>query len=405
MLNLIWRNMIFRKTLSFLTIISVSLTVALIVFLILAKAGIEEGAVKGYGPFELIVGADGSETQLVLNSLYHVGTPTGNIPHHVMEQLKSHPEVEQAFALTTGDNYNGYPIVGIEPAYFPVRYGDQRLKQGRLYSQLGEVVIGSHIAATLKLQIGSHFKGGHGLVEHEEIDHELEQTGAHSEEVELHEAFQYTVVGILPPLNSADDRAIFTTMDYAWHVHHNAKTEEREVTAVLVKPRSLGGTQAIKLTYDKLEGTQAVYTSKVVADVVNVVDKGSQLITVVTVLCILLATISIALALVAAIHEKQKDVGLLRLIGKPASFIWIVLLGEGILLTSSGLIIGIFLGHMGSYLGSTIMFEYSGIHIHAFSIVITEVYLIMGTLLISVLATIIPAYRIYRVETLQLFRN
>ncbi len=403
MLNLICRNIIFRKTLSFLTIISVSLTVALIVFLLLAKAGIEDGATKGYGPFELVIGADGSETQLVLNSLYHVGTPTGNLPHEVLDKL-TQSEVDQAYALTTGDNYNGYPIVGIEPAYFPTRYGNQSLKQGRLYNQLGEVVIGSHVATKLDLHIGDHFKGGHGLVEHDEHG-EIEHTAEHLEEEEQHEAFEYTVVGILPPLNSADDRAVFTTLDYAWNVHHNEKAEEQEVTAILVKPRSLGGTQSIKLEYDKLERTQAVYTSKVVADVVNIVDKGSELITVVTVLCILLASISIALALVAAIHEKQKDVGLLRLIGKTASFIWLVLLGEGILITSFGLIIGIFLGHLGSYLGSTIMFEFSGIHIHAFSMEITELYLAIGTLVIGVLASVGPAYRVYKVETLQLFRS
>ncbi|NOU92596.1 FtsX-like permease family protein [Paenibacillus sp. LMG 31456] len=404
MLNLIWRNILYRKTLSLLTIISVSLTVALVVVLMLAKAGIEEGATKGYGPFELIVGAAGSESQLVLNSLYHVGTPTGNIPHPVLEKLQSNKEVDKAFAMTTGDNYNGYPIVGIEPAYFPVRYGERSLAKGRLYNQLGEVVIGSHVAKMAGLKIGDTFKGGHGLVEHHEAE-EMEHTDHEAEEEEAHSQFIYTVVGILPTLNSADDRALFTTLDYAWNVHHNEKAEQKEITAILVKPKSLGGTQAIKLEYDKLNNTQAVYTSKVVADVVNMVDRGTELITVVTVLCILLATISIALSLVAAIHEKQKDVGLLRLIGKSAAFIWITLIGEGLLITSIGLVLGVLIGHLGCYLGSNMMFEFSGIHINAFAIETTELYLVVGTIVLGILASVGPAYRVYKVETLQLFRS
>ncbi len=74
----------------------------------------------------------------------------------------------------------------------------------------------------------------------------------------------------------------------------------------MVKPKSLLGAQTIKLKYDKIDNVQAVYTSKAVADVVNMVDKGTQVISVVTVICILLAAISILLSLIAAVNERKK---------------------------------------------------------------------------------------------------
>ncbi|MFP4977178.1 hypothetical protein ACE6ED_17370 [Paenibacillus sp. CN-4] len=46
--------------------------------------------------------------------------------------------------------------------------------------------------------------------------------------------FVYTVVGIPPPLNTPDDRAIFTTVDYAGVVH-GSDPEEQELTAILVQ--------------------------------------------------------------------------------------------------------------------------------------------------------------------------
>ncbi|MCZ8521069.1 MULTISPECIES: ABC transporter permease [Paenibacillus] len=425
MIMLLWRNLLHRKMLSLLTILSVALTVGLLVFLLLVKAGIEEGAAKGYGPFELVVGADGSETQLVLNTFYHVDAPTGNIPYAVFEKLAQEKETAAAYALTTGDNYNGYPIVGIEPGYFPERYGDRKLAEGRLYAASGEVVIGAHAAKELGVRVGDTFKGGHGLVDthgDEEEGHadeeahegETGEEAGHADgeekagaghESDAHASFVYHVVGILPSLNSADDRAVFTTVDYAWKVHGAAAQEHREVTAVLVKPRSIGGAQSLKLAYDKLDNVQAVYTSKAVADVVNLVDQGSALLNIVSLLCVLLAAISVLLSLVAAAGERRKDAGLLRLIGKPASFIWFTMLGEGLLITAIGLVLGLFIGHVGSFLGAGAMFEFSGIHVAGLTFQSGEGWLAAGTLLIGAAASLGPAARVYRADPLQLFRS
>ncbi|AFH64098.1 ABC transporter permease [Paenibacillus caseinilyticus] len=434
-MTLLWRNLWHRKGLSLLTALSVALTVGLLVFLILVKAGIEEGAAKGYGPFELVVGADGSETQLVLNTFYHVDVPTGNIPYEVFEGLAKDPQTAAAYAMTTGDNYNGYPIVGIEPAYFPERYGDRRLAEGRLYAASGEVVLGAHAARELGVHVGGTFKGGHGLVEshgagevvvegHDAEDHgeegheepaeagheagkegEEHEAAGHGEPGDAHDSFEYKVVGILPMLNTADDRAVFTTVDYAWKVHGAEAQQHREVTAVLVKPKSIGGAQALKLAYDKLDNVQAVYSSKAVADVVNLVDQGTAMLNVVSVLCVLLAAISILLSLVAAAGERSKDAGLLRLIGKPASFIWFALLGEGLLITAIGLAAGLAIGHLGSYLGATAMFEFSGIHVNALTVAEGEGLLAAGTLLVGAAASMGPAFRVYRADPLQLFRS
>ncbi|MCS7464700.1 FtsX-like permease family protein [Paenibacillus doosanensis] len=402
--HLLWRNMMHRKTLSLLTVCSVALTVALLVFLILCSQGVEQGAEKGYGPFELTVGAQGSSTQLALNTYYHVGTPTGNIPYEVFAQLEKEEQAEAVYAMTTGDNYNGYPIVGVDAKYFLTRYGDKKLEAGTVYLRTGEAVVGSHIARTLGVKVGDTFRGGHGLL-HEGEPAEEEEAGESHEEHEAHAGFLYTVVGILPPLHTPDDRAVFTTVDYAWAVHHSQQGEHKDVTSVLVKPRSLLGAQTLKTKYDKLGNVQAIYTSKAVADVVNVVDKGSQVIRIVTMLCIVLAAISILLSLTSAVNERKKDVGLLRLIGKSRTFVWLSLIGEGLLLTLIGLLLGLAAGHAGSYAGRDALFDFSGIALDVWRLPGEEWLLMLGTLVIGALASLWPAMKIYRVDPLQLFRS
>lgn len=394
--TLLWRNVMHRKTLSLLILLSVASTVALIVLLLLCSQGVEQGAEKGYGPFEVTVGAKGSPSQLALNTYYHIGAPTGNVSYDVFDQVRKEDQVASAFAMTTGDNYNGYPIVGMDSGYFVARYGDKKLASGKLYGQIGETVIGAHVAKTLGLHVGDTFLGAHGLVQGA-VDEDGDE--------EEHHNFKYKIVGILPPLNTSDDRAVFTTLDYAWAVHHSQQGNHKDVTAILIKPKSLLGAQSIKTKYEKLNNIQAIYTSKSVADVVNIVDKGTQVVGVVTVLCILLAAISILVSLFAAVNERKKDVGLLRLIGKSKRYVWMVLIGEGLMLTGIGMILGLIAGHVGGYLGRNAVFEFSGLQINAWSLQPGEWMLIVGTLAIGALASVGPALKAYRVDPLLLFRS
>lgn len=493
MLRLVWRNMVHRRLLTVLTVLSIALTSALIVFLLLVANGVENGAEKGYGPFDLVIGADGSETQLALNTFYHVGAPTGNVPYSIYEAAAKDLQAESVFAITTGDSYNGYPIVGVEPGYFAVRYGDRRLELGKLYGVTGEAVIGAYVAKATGLKVGDTFRGAHGLTaehgahgsaevhegeehgEHHETDEHAEsgehnesgqshetdervESGEHNESGQSHETgervesdahnessqrhetgeqrdtegyhesgnyiqanehseasdretkdshqeFIYRVTGILPVLHSPDDRAVFTTVDYAWAVHHTEAALHKEVTAVMVKPKSLPGAQGMKRAFDAMDNVQAIYTSKAVADVLNMVDKGTQAAGAITALCIALAAITLTLSLIAAASERKRDVGLLRLIGKSRAYVCVSLLAEGLLLTAAGLALGLVLGHVGSHFGSAALFGYAGIQLQAWSPAPGEGLLAAGALLIGAAASLAPALGMYRVDPLQLFRG
>ncbi|WP_341348634.1 FtsX-like permease family protein [Paenibacillus sp. FSL H3-0469] len=406
------RNVLHRRFLSLLTVCAVAITVAFIVLLVLSRQSVEQGAKKGYGPFDLVIGAAGSETQLVLNTFYHIGAPTGNIPLAVLDEARQDPSVEAAYAMTTGDNYKGYPIVGIDSGYFFTRYGGSRLQEGKMYADTGETIVGSYVARSLGLKIGDTFAGAHGLVqgedhessapEHEEgheEEHAAGESGGHA-----HGDFRYRVAGILPELHTPDDRAVFTTVDYAWAVHGLAP-EEREITAVLVKPASLLGAHDLKQAFDGSSGIQAVYTSKAVSDVLNAVDQGSRLLGMLTAICVLLAGIAILLSLVAAASERTKDVGILRLLGKSRAYVWLSLTTEGLLVTATGLIAGLVTGHLGAYLLRDMLFSQAGIQIEPYHWTPEHWLIVLGALAIGLLSSLGPAFRMYRMHPLALFKS
>ena len=400
--SLMLRNIKHRKSLSLLTMAAVAVTVLLFVLLLLVRDGLEHGAAKGYDPFEVVVGADGSESQLVLNSFYRVGVPTGNIPYSVLEELQREPDAGAVFGLTVGDNYNDFPIVGIDPAYFAVRYENRKLSQGSLYSGTGEVTVGYDAAKAAGLKLGDEFHGAHGILGHaEDLDAEEHADGDHDE----HESFVYRVVGILPRLGTADDRALFTTMDHAWAVHHVEEAADKEVTAVLIKPGTLLAAQSLKQKYDALDNVQAVYSSKAVADLLNMADAGTDLVAVLLMFCVVLAAVTLILSLLAAVQERRRDAGLLRLIGKSRAFILGLIVGEGTLLTAAGLITGMLLGHLAAWAIRDALFTRTGIQIAGGEWAAGEGLLLLMTLTVGTAAAVLPALRIYRVDALSLFKQ
>ncbi|MNP17838.1 ABC transporter permease YtrF precursor [compost metagenome] len=136
----------------------------------------------------------------------------------------------------------------------------------------------------------------------------------------------------------------------------------------------------------------------------NLVDSGTQLLSIVTGLCILLAAIAVLLSLVAAVNERTKDVGLLRLLGKSKSYVWMSLVGEGLLLTAIGLVLGMMMGHVGGFLLRDALFAYAGIQLNPLLWTTNHMYIVIGTLMVGLLASLGPAYTTYRMNPLTLFK-
>ncbi|MNZ50650.1 outer membrane-specific lipoprotein transporter subunit LolE [compost metagenome] len=192
-------------------------------------------------------------------------------------------------------------------------------------------------------------------------------------------------------------------MDYAWAVHENAD-HNKEITAILVKPANLLSAQQLRSQLESINGVQVVYSSKAVADVVNLVDKGSEIVEMITILCVVLAAISILLSLVAAASERTKDVGLLRLLGKSRGYVWMTMIGEGLIITSIGLVLGLLLGHLGGYLLQDALFSYAGIQINPLQLSFDHLIIAGGTIIMGLMASLIPALRMYRMDPLTLFK-
>jgi putative ABC transport system permease protein len=109
-----------RLVTSLLTTCSVALGVALVLSTVLLTRGIHESFIQGTTDFNLIVGAKGSPTQLVLNVIFHIDVPPPNISYTVFEELHGEPRVEVAVPALLGRCLSGFSIRGDDRRVFSV---------------------------------------------------------------------------------------------------------------------------------------------------------------------------------------------------------------------------------------------------------------------------------------------
>lgn len=204
-----------------LTVASIALSVTLLVGIEHVRAGVREsfaGTIRGV---DLIVGARGGTLQVLLSTVFGIGSPNGAVKLETFERWKTHPAVKWAVPFALGDSHRGYRVVGTTEEFY-TRYrfrqdGTITFVQGRAAASDSDVVIGSDVAERLKYTIGSPVVVVHGL----------RDIGTSS-----HEAHPFRVVGILGRTFTPIDRSIFVTLEGIEAMHEG----EAGPPAALIAP-------------------------------------------------------------------------------------------------------------------------------------------------------------------------
>ncbi len=207
----IWRisiqNIKSRPLYTLLSILILSLSIALLLGIQQLKTSFEYQIENNLGDIDLVVGAKGSPLQLVLASVLHIDNPTGNISYNETLTIGKNPIIEKAVPISYGDNYKGYRIVGTTELF--LSFYEAELEEGDFANQSMEVILGHTVAQQLKLNLGDKIVSSHGL-----IDNTIE---VHNDEL--------IVVGILKPTQKVIDRLIITRLESIWDIHNHEDHE------------------------------------------------------------------------------------------------------------------------------------------------------------------------------------
>ena len=190
-----WRSIRQRALVSTLTVVSMGLGVALVVAVLVVYGVVYQSFHRGGEGYDLIVGAKGGREQLVLNTVFYLSQPIGNIPYSFYEELtegKYAADVETAIPVCMGHTYQGFRVVGTVPEMFTdLKYrGNQSYEfaagENFKAAKPFDAVVGAIAAAKAGLTVGEKFQAVHGSSEGGRVHKET-----------------FRVVGVLAPTEHA----------------------------------------------------------------------------------------------------------------------------------------------------------------------------------------------------------
>jgi putative ABC transport system permease protein len=298
--------------------------------------------------FDAVLGARGSQLQLVMNSVLHLDTSPGNIPYKAYTEMRDDPRVKLAVPYAVGDNYKGYRVVGTTPELLTEfelseGVGYAVMQGGRVFSDLKmEAVVGSQVARKTGLRVGSHLHFEHGIEEEKGHNHDDE----------------YVVVGILEPTNTPADKVIWVPLEGMYRldghvlrgsgeVYEASPTEDipdevKEVSAVMLAFKSpQAGFQFSQQINGGKEMTLAWPIARAMAQLFDKIGWAHQILSLVAYLVCVVGAGSILASLYNAMNERRREFAILRALGARRSTVFGAILTESTAIAALGGLFGL----------------------------------------------------------------
>ncbi len=384
------RNIVSRPLSAILTLVMLTMGVALVSVLLQAGSALDEGFRKNIRGIDMVVGAKGSPLQLILSAIYQIDNPTGNISRGEAQKLAGHPQIKHSIQLAYGDSYKGRRIVGSSHAY-PALY-DLKIAHGRLWEKTFEVTIGHQVAAEFGLKVGDQFYSAHGL----------------DSSAEVHDDFPFTVVGIFEPSGTAPDRLLLTSLESIWEVHPSPADTlggNKEITAMLVQFKNKMGMLTLPRYVNKETSMQAALPSIEINRLFDLFGMGIAVLRILAVVIMLLGAISIFVSMLNTLKDRAEEIALIRALGASRAQVFGMVLLESIVLGIAGYFLGLFLAHFGLFSIQEMAASDYGMQIEAWSVMLEELWLLMAIVLLCLLAALLPAIITVKMDISKVLAN
>ena len=376
-----------------LNVMLVAFGVGILCILLLASKQIESKLEQNAKDIDLVVGAKGSPLQLILSSIYHIDFPTGNISVADAEPIMHNPMVKRAVPLALGDSYEGFRIAGTDSAF--IQLYQLELGSGKYWKDDLEVNIGSTVAKITGLKVGDRFYGAHGL-------------DGNGDE---HKHHMYVVTGILKARGNVTDDLILTNVGSVYKMHEAEGAEEheptghheekeindKEITAILIQYRSPMSVVLFPRMVNKNTNMQAASPAMESARLFSLIGIGLDTLKYFAFLIMAISGLSIFISLYNSMKEKKYDLALMRCLGASKGKLFFHVVLEAIAVTLIGSCLGILIGHAAVQIIGFYQ-ESAQARLTGNYFIQEELYLIFAGLIIGLVASIIPALQVYRVD-------
>ena len=433
-----FKSVLSRKVSIGLLILSIGLSTMMLVGINKVTNSVKESFSNSVSGTDLIVGARTGDLQLLLYSIFHIGMPSKSMKWESYEFLDKHPDVQWTIPLSLGDSHRGYPVVATTESFFKYYLYSQKepltFNSGTAFQKRLDVVLGSDVASSIGYSVGSSLYLTHGFTDHVAA---------------VHDDKTFNVVGVLNKTGTPVDKSLFISLAAMAHLHayehedydhvddedghgdhdehghdnhdehghddhddhgHDDHDEhghedmvhhehgDRDISAVLIGTKNKFSIFNLKNEINdyRYEALSAILPGLSLLQLWETISNVEVVFQITAVIVVVIALLGLLLAMFMSINQRQREISILRTIGAHPFDILMLILYECLLVTVSGVLLGllltvIFINGLKPWLEAKV-----GVHINSILITTQEInlcFLIIGA---GILVGFIPAFIAYR---------
>lgn len=397
-----------RLTLS-ITLCAIALSSALLLSVERVRHDARESFTQSVSGVDLVVGARSGSVQLMLYAVFHAGNATHNIRWESFQNIADNPAVAWAVPLSLGDSHRGFPVLGTAPDYFThFRHGESQalvFQTGQPFAEVFETVLGSDVAKELAYRTGDAIVLNHGIGD-------AAMMAEHGDK-------PFRVVGILAPTGTPVDRTVHVSLQAITALHldwsggaplpglvipaeHVKKfdLQAKEITAFMLGLKQRTDVFRVQRQINNYRGEALLAVMPGVA-----LDELWQALGVVenTLLAMSLLVVTVGLAglmatMLAGLNERRRELSILRALGASPFDLFLMLTVEGLSVTALGVLLGCGLLAAGTLAFAPWLQAQFGIVLAWRALSINEWWLLAAILATGLLASLVPAWRAWRMS-------
>lgn len=317
MLALILRNLMRRPLRNGLTLAGIAIASAVLICIVAFGEGYRsalQGEINRSGVQLMLVPIgcpyDAAARVLQNNTLEH------SLPAGVVDQARRDPAVAVAapmlMAASARANDRRIDVwVGLDQNALPLKPWWKMRSGSAWFENPGEVILGADAAALEMRLPGDKF---------------------YSPELKR----EFRVAGVLARSGTSDDSAFFVPLAAAQEMF----SQTGRVTAVAIRLKDPTLVRAAGQRLQQIPGAQAVTMAEMMGVFLNLLGAVRTLVLAVAAISIAVSALSVFNTLLAAVVERTNELAVMRAIGASPTQVCLLLLGESLLLTFLGAVLG-----------------------------------------------------------------
>lgn len=434
MLTICIRSLLNRRFVAALTVLSIAMSVALILGVERLRTEARAGFANSASGIDLIIAARGNDVQILMATVFGVGSTGTGIDWDSYEMVEDMPQVDWAVPIMMGDNHRGYPVIGTSDAYFDhfrhSRGKSLSFQNGAAFRDAMDAVIGADVALAFGYGLGTEIVNAHG-----------------SGEVafDVHDDNPFIVSGILEPTGTAVDRMVLVSLEGFDALHedgggahrdpfaareavagneeepdnheqrddHEGRGDHEEgnvlshddhghepgtINAIYVGLTESAAVLSVqrRLSEFKGEALTAVLPNVALLQLWSLTDTAETALQLMSAAVALAGVTGLIVMLSAALDTRRREFAIFRSVGATPSTIFSMIILEAVLLLVMGIVLGYLLLVVVALTANPILAESFGLRLGLDLSSYREALLMAFIFCSGLFASFVPAYRVYR---------